>query len=205
MIDKTGSLSSPFTTAIAVSYLETHARVLQMANELSDEQLAWRPPGSASSIGFNLWHLARWADHLQATIPGMTTVLSRRLEPGLQLWEVEGLAAQWDFDVATLGFAETGMLMDTDAAARLSLPPKELLLDYVRRAFAAAEKAVSVVDDAQWLELEQEQFEEQDRTKLGPKATVGGAILAHLVHDNRHLGMMECLRGLQTISGSVTS
>ena len=134
MTDEISSLQSPLATAIAVCYRETHARALRLADDLSDEQLAWRPPGSTSSIGFNLWHLARWADHLQATIPGMTAELSRRLGARRQLWEVEGLAAQWNFDVTTLGLAETGMLMDPDAAARLPLPPKERLLDYLAQA-----------------------------------------------------------------------
>ena len=205
MAHETSSLPSPLSTAIAAQYRQTHARALQLADDLSDEQLVWRPPGSASSIGFNLWHLARWADHLQAAIPGMTATLSDRLGTRRQLWEVEGIATQWNFDAATLGYAETGMRMDTDAAARLPLPPKERLLDYVRRAFAAAEEAVSAIEDSEWLEFEREQYVEQDRTKLGQRGTVGSAIVTHLAHDNRHLGMIECLRGLQGLSGTATS
>ena len=67
----------------------------------------------------------------------MTPELSRRLSPGVQIWEAEGLAARWGFDSARLGYAETGMLMDDDAAGRLPLPSKDALLDYARRTFAA--------------------------------------------------------------------
>jgi hypothetical protein len=44
-------------------------------------------------------------------------------------------------------------------------------------------------------------------TMRGPtdnRAPVGDAILAHLVHDNRHLGEIETLRGLQGLIGTAT-
>ncbi len=204
MTDASEQREASFAAIIAANYRKTHARVLQIATDLSDDQLAWHPPDSVTSIGFNLWHLARWADHLQAAIPGMTPELSRRLGAGRQIWEAEGLAATWNFDTASLGYAETGMLMETDVAMRLPLPSKAVLLDYVQRTFAAADAMVSAVDDQQWLEAERDQFEAEDRSALGARRTVGNAILTHLSHENRHLGMIECLRGMQGGSGTAT-
>ncbi len=90
------------------------------------------------------------------------------------------------------------MLMDEAEAARLPLPPKPVLLAYARRAFALAEQAVDAVDDPLF------RAPDTTATAVGRAATVGDAILAHLVHDNRHLGEIECLRGLQGLSGTAT-
>lgn len=186
-------MGDALTAIIAFHYRRTHQRVLALIDNLSDEQVAWRPRAGGHSIGFNLWHLARWADHLQAIIPSMTPELKRRLGEGRELWEVEGLAAAWGLTAASLGYAETGMLMDDDAATSLPLPGKAALLDYARRAFAAAQGAVAVVDDQQFVQ----------RQAIDPD-TVGAAVLAYLTHDNRHLGEIESLRGLQGLRGTAT-
>src|SRR3712207_4513797 len=102
-------------------YRESHERVLRLVEDLTEEQLAWQLAPNTTSIAFHLWHLARWADHLQAAIPGMTPELRRRLGSGRQLWDEEDLAAQWGMNAATLGYAETGMLMDDDTAGHLAL------------------------------------------------------------------------------------
>lgn len=194
-----------FTATIANAYVAGHAHILRVVDELSDQQFAWQPPGTATSIAFNVWHLARWADHLQATIPGMTVALQRRLAPGRQLWERDQLADQWSLDRTQLGYAETGMLMPPDAARRLTLPPKALVVTYARAAFAAAEVAVGAIDDQQWRQPERAQDPAQERTVLGPPRTVGDAVLSHLTHDHRHLGMIEYARGLLGLGGTATS
>jgi hypothetical protein len=86
------------------------------------------------------------------------------------------------------------MLMDEALAAGLPLPPKDVLVAYARRAFAAAEAAIAAIDDAELL---------RDRTDQ-PGTPVGRAILVHIVHDNRHLGEIECLRGLLGLKGTAT-
>ncbi len=182
---------------IAFGYRRTHERVLALVDDLSDEQLAWRHT-AVHSIAWNLWHLARWADHLQERIPHMTAELGRRLGMSRQVWEAEGLAARWGFTPAALGHAETGMLMDDEAVLSLPFPAKEAQLEYARRAFALAERAVEAIDD--------QQFRQPNATEqAGPDTpTVGSAVLTHLTHDNRHLGEIECLRGLQGLRGTAT-
>jgi hypothetical protein len=78
-------------------------------------------------------------------------------------------------------------------------------VDYVRQVFATANEVLQAVDDVQWLEREQEKFDENERSALGPIGTVGSAIVVHLAHSNRHLGMIECLRGVQGLRGTATS
>ena len=80
---------------------------------------------------------------MQATVPGMTEELSRRLPPGEQIWEWDQLAAAWGFDPAQL---------------ELPWPKKEVLLEYTRQAFEAVEHAISFIDEEQFQEAEQLQY-----------------------------------------------
>ena len=143
---------SAYTEGVLAAYQQAHARVLTAVGDLTEEQLTWPPGGSAHAIAWSLWHLARWADHLQATLPAMTPVLATRLGRRHQIWLADDLAAQWRMAPGLLGYEESGMTMDDAEAAHLALPGKEVLLDYVRCAFAAAVRAVGAVDDHEWLE-----------------------------------------------------
>jgi hypothetical protein len=182
---------------LAAHYRRTNARVLAVVEELDDDRVRLAPAPGAHSVAFNLWHLARWADDLAAQVPAMTPVLTERLGPGRQIWEAEGLGSRWGFPAGVLGHHDTGMLMDDGAAAGLPMPPKAELIDYARRAFAAAERAVAAVGD---------QLLEPDGRGGSPASTaiVGDAVATHLEHNNRHLGEIECLRGLLGLRGSAT-
>jgi hypothetical protein len=46
-----------------------HQTVLKLADDLSDEQLRWKPENYSTSLGFHRWHLVREADYLKAAIP----------------------------------------------------------------------------------------------------------------------------------------
>ena len=182
-------------------YLYNHERILVYLRKLSDEQIHWRHSAGTHSIAWHAWHLARWADFTQASIPAMTPELSHRLPAGFQIWEREQFAERWGFDDAKLGFAGTGMQMPDELALQLVFPEKAELLRYVELAFAAIEQAVSVIDDEQFMADEQQ----QPLTKgIWGGGTVGSALLEHLVHEHRHLGMMECLLGLQGQPGTAT-
>ena len=71
--------------AIVLNYQRTHERAIGVVSELSDDQLKWRPNLTAPSIGFHIWHMARWADDLVETIKG----------PGSEIWQREGVAERW--------------------------------------------------------------------------------------------------------------
>jgi hypothetical protein len=131
----------------------------------------------------------------------MTLELGRRLAPGVQIWIAEDLATQWGFASDQLGYAATGMTMPETIAVRLAFPPKATVLAYLSRAFAAVDRALASIDEEQFDEAEQPQPLTEG---LWGEGTVGDAILAHLIHDNRHLGMIECLVGIQTGAGSAT-
>ena len=181
---------------IAGRVREIHALVLAVTTDLTEDQLAWRAGLHAPSIRFHLWHLARWADLVQANLPAMSPDLAARLGPGQEIWEREGLAASWGLSTTELSFRATGMGLNDDGAANLPLPERADLLDYAGRAFAAVDRAVDVVDDTL--------FVVAGRDLLAREGTVGTAILNHLLHVSRHLGMIEALRGVQGLRGTAT-
>jgi hypothetical protein len=194
-------MASTIASAVIANYCQTHQRLLSLAEKASEAQLQWRATPHSHTIAFHLWHVARWADFMQAAIPGMTSELQQRLPARTQIWESEALAVRWGFAVAALGYSETGMQMSDEVARQLPFPEKIELLAYVRRAFAAVDEVARRIDDRQFQEAEQR----QPLTKeIWSEGTVGGVILEHIVHDNRHLGAIESLLGLQTGSGTAS-
>ncbi|HMN27351.1 MAG TPA: DinB family protein [Caldilineaceae bacterium] len=187
---------------IVQAYHQALARLITVAERLSEEELTTPPQPGAQPIAFHLWHIARWADHLQAALPGMTTTLDHRLGPGQEVWEMEQMAVRWGFAAETLGHAETGMGMRDDQSAALPWPSKRALLDYTKAVFRLAERATRAVDDELFLSAEAPQPRTAGIWVTG--STVGDALLTHLTHTNRHLGMIECLAGLFTGSGTAT-
>ena len=63
-----------------------------------------------------------------------------------QLWDIRKLASAWGIGTL-LGKEETGMGLDDDASAAITLPAKGEVVSYAREAFAAAEDVLSGVDE----------------------------------------------------------
>jgi hypothetical protein len=187
------TLAVNVVTAYAVR--RSHEAVLRVVNDVSDDALR-SGSSSSPSMAFHLWHLARWADLLQAQMPGMTPVLRERLGDAPQIWDTEELAKVWGFGGIELGGDDTGMGMDEGVSVTLPLPERELLLDYAGKAFEAANRAVEAADE--------EQLSRSCTDLYGRQTSVGAAIVGHLAHVNRHLGMIEALRGVRGLRGTAT-
>ena len=72
-------------------------------------------------------------------------------------------------------------------------------------ALAQADEAVGAVSAEQFLAAERRQGDDPVSQALQQHSqTVGGAILSHLTHENRHLGMIECMLGMQGRAGTAT-
>jgi uncharacterized damage-inducible protein DinB len=189
-------MSIDVSAALAYRIRRTHEWALTAVADLSPEQVR-RGSAGAPSIGFHLWHMARWADLLQAKLPEMTEELATRLSARLQIWESEALAARWGLTIEQLGGEATGMGMDDDVSATLALPGPEELAGYTRRAFGAVDEALAAVDDGQLAESCVDMY--------GARTSVGTALLSHVSHMNRHLGMIEALKGAQGLRGTATA
>jgi hypothetical protein len=188
---------------IADIYSLGHRNVLHAVSGLSEDQLRWRPQ-RGNSIAFNLWHIARWADHMQSVVGALTPALRERLGISSEIWTREGLSAKWGFPAGRLGSAETGMGMDEDTSAELPLPSKDELVAYATRAFAAADRAVRQVRDddlARDAEFDPATVPWASPAEYG---TVANWILSGIRHDSRHLGMIEALKGAVGLRGTAT-
>jgi hypothetical protein len=183
------------------SYARVHHNIVRFLEKLTDEQIRAQVTPHSHSIAFHGWHVARWADHFQAAVSGMTPELGQRLGEGVQIWYADDVGAKWGFDNAVLGFDATGMNMADEVAVRLVFPSKSVLLDYVGRVVERAERVVRAIDET---EFEREEQPQPLTEKIFGGGTVGAAVMSHVTHANRHLGMMEALLGVQSGRGSAT-
>jgi hypothetical protein len=177
-------------------FKDIHKVVLKLADNLTDEQLNWKPEGYSTSIGFHLWHLARESDYLKAAILHHFPGLELGLEDGGEIWAQDNLATKWGFPLEAHETVGTGL--SDEVAASLPIPKKDELLDYLRASYEAIEEFVELFDAkySDFENLDEELSKKIERIRLN--------LLVFLTHDCRHLGMMECLKGLQTGFGSAT-
>ncbi len=189
-------MSNLIARELAERLAKTHARLLEIVADLSEDQVGWRPDLHAPPIGFHLWHMARWADRVQATLPAMSAALAERLDAGGEIWEIDALARQWGWQTEQLGYGQTGMELGDELAAELQLPHMDVLADYARQAFAAADRAFGMLDD--------QLLQERGIDIYGRENSVAYVLLVHLAHAGRHLGMIEALRGVRGLRGTAT-
>lgn len=161
---------------------QARGRILKVVDELTDEQLAWRPSPRAHSIGFTFWHASRSGDNMQADLNGTDMI-----------WDRDAYAAKWGHPPKG-----SGMGWDDEAAAALALPPKADLLDYARRVFEACDAAVDRIDGPGFVVSRPSPF-------MSREATIGDIVFTGITHDTRHLGEMEYIKGLLGLRGSVTA
>jgi|GEM_PF-452729 hypothetical protein len=181
-----GNMDKNLYQTIVDSYSANHDRIIGLVTDLTNEQVLWRPSDLAPSIGFHVWHLGRWADLVQEVFNG----------PGTQVWIKDKIATLWGFSIPDLGFADTGKGIDEDTSASLPLPPKETLVEYVRSAFAEVDNAAAAAAKQHVQVLKMNHLAEG---YFGAETPAVEVILNMAGHDNRHLGMIQMLRGLQGV------
>jgi hypothetical protein len=189
---------------LAHFYAQWQRRVLAVVEDLTEDQLRYRP-ARVTSIAFNVWHVARWDDLLASLLADMTPSLRGRLGARPELWSARGLAREWGFPAA-LGQADTGMGIDEDVSVALPLPAKPVLIGYARDAFGGMREALAAVTDADLIENGSVDLARTPwLTGHDPRSSVASWILAFADHANRHLGMIEALRGLQDLRGTASA
>ena len=178
------------------SFREIHKVVLNLAAELNDEQLNWKPGGYSTSIGFHLWHLARESDYLKAAVLHHYPGVVPESGDGKEIWEKESLARKWGFPEELHQTVGTGL--PDEVAAALPIPKKDELLAYLQNSYESIECFIETLD------TRYPDFEHMDEDLKKKIEMIRLNLLVFLSHDCRHLGMMECLKGLQTGFGSAT-
>jgi hypothetical protein len=189
-------MSTPALYDVLHSFKDIHKVVLNLADDLNDEQLNWKPGGYSTSIGFHLWHLARESDYLKAAILYHNPQFVPEFGNGKEIWENESLAQKWGFPEELHQTVGTGL--SDEVAATLPIPKKDELLGYLRASYEAIECFIELLD------TKYPNFDNMDEELKKKIETARLNLLVFLSHDCRHLGMMECLKGLQTGFGSAT-
>jgi len=178
------------------NFKDIHKVVLNFADELTDEQLNWKPEGYSTSIGFHLWHLARESDYLKSAILHYYPGLELGLDDEGEIWTNENLAQKWGFPIEAHETVGTGL--SAEVAAKLPIPQKTELMTYLRNSYEALEQFIELLDGRY------PDFENMDEELKKKIERIRFNLLVFLTHDCRHLGMLECLKGLQTGFGSAT-
>ena len=156
-------------------------RLLKVVDELDDAQLVWRPSPTAHNIGFTLWHTARSDDNVLVDLRG-----------GELVWLSGGYPARFGHPEKGVG---TGW--DDERAAALPLPAKADLLAYVRAVFGALDEAIDGLDETRLETTLRSRF-------MGGDSTISEVVLICMSHENRHLGEIEYIKGLQGMRGTAT-
>lgn len=187
-----------------------HRWLLDATVSLSEEAFYQRVGVTSPPIGWHLWHISRWADRVQASLPRSTDPEYYQPDPNHGIWEQEGLVAAWDLNPATLGTLEDGSGMTHDDAAALPhRVGKTALIDYATRVFAALDSAVSELTPEQCRSTRRSVMEyEISNGKIykapGKETTLAADLGFHLSHANRHIGMIEALRGVLGQEGTIS-
>jgi hypothetical protein len=183
------------TRLLLRNYAVAHERALKVVEDLTDEQFAMSLHPSVHSIGWQLWHAARWEDRFAEILLHRVPELAQRHGPARQLWNSESIGERWGLPVANMGYRDTGTAMDEEAAERMVLPEKAQVVDYARRAFAFADEvSASLTDELLLMELPGDPDHD----------SVGQNLVIYLEHVTRHLGTMEAMKGQLGLRGSVT-
>ena len=187
------------TALLAHNFREGHAAALALVLELSEEQFRWRPISGPQSIGWNLWHIAKWDDFMAEALVARTPSLSHR-GPAHQIWNSRGVAGQWGWQTGRLGVLDGGTGLADDEAAALRLPAKQDVVTYAIDAFEHLEKVVAELDDSLLPEVVPGPIiyptdEKQD--------TYGNNLVVWMNHGYEHLGTMEAVKGMLGLRGAI--
>ena len=181
---------------LAKNYAIAHGRVIASAEGTDDRHFKKSMGTRVHSVAWQVWHIARWDDRFVEILVEKTPELAGRFGPPGQIWAAESLAKHWGLPVGHMGRRDTGTEMDDESADALRLPDKEVVVDYARRVFAHLQAVLSALPGARIFTV---MADDPDGD------TYAHNIMLYLDHVQRHLGMIEALRGLQGTAGTATN
>jgi len=143
---------------------------------LTPEQLAFRPNGTANSIGWLVWHLARVQDDHVAGAAGAG-----------QVWIAQGWASRFDlpFDAAAIGYGQS-----SDQVGAVQVESADLLIGYYDAVHEQSVRYVGGLADADLDRIVDERWD--------PPVALGVRLVSVLSDDLQHAGQAAYLRGLVT-------
>ena len=184
-------------SAIALRRLSrANALLLEIVTGMYDVQASrWAAP-TAPSPKWHLWHVARWSDIVQSTLVPVANGESDLSNKGPEVWYALGIEDEWNLTNSDLGKLSSGTGLGNEESENLGLPDMIRVVGYARSVFELCEMRFSQIDDG----LFEADFFDWDGVRL----QVGDAMFGHISHINRHLGMIEAIKGVLGEDGSVT-
>ncbi len=148
--------------------------VHRAVEDLSAEQLSFRPNGDANSIAWLVWHLTRIQDDHIAAVAGSE-----------QIWTSKGWAERFKlpFDDSATGYGH-----QSEDVAAVAVPSADLLTGYLD---ATHERTVSYVSGISDLDLDRIVDERWD-----PPVTLAGRLVSVISDNLQHAGQAAYVRGL---------
>jgi hypothetical protein len=184
-----------------------HNRLLKACSALSPDHFAHICGPQAPPIGWHLWHIARFADRLQARLVALVEGV-----PGAERWRQEQLAVQWRVAPADFGVHETGMGQPhADAVRLVTVAGQAAVTGYARMVFEQLQTVVQQVTAEHLgqsyvgvLDYAADMATGRVWATEPQESSVVLDLVMHIDHGNRHLGAIEGLRGLFGSTGSVS-
>jgi hypothetical protein len=184
---------------LAGQYKKCHVATLAMVEELTEDQFRWRASRGPQSIGWNLWHIARWDDYLAEVLVQQTPSLGH-LGAAQQVWKAHNIAARWGLDSTDLGLEEGGTSLTDLQAAAMTFPSKRAVVEYAEQAFDHLDAILPELDDSLI-----PQVLPTVTTEAFPMHDPYGVTVVEMFRDAcEHLGTMQALKGMLGLRGSVT-
>lgn len=183
-------MSDPIVEEIIDGITWTQDALIKETQGLTEAEFCQQPSPKAPPIGWHLWHIARWSDMLQASLPDRE-----------QHWERARLVAKFGLDPTKLGLLQMGTMQSPQEATDVIVTVgQERLVDYARTVFEITVSALEV------LALEDLYTPRESILRIDWSATPftegrGADVLLyndlefHSGHSVRHLGMVEALIG----------
>ena len=190
-----------------------HEMLLSVTQNLDETQFSFQPQNmTAPSIAWHLWHIARWADRLQAGFSDRLGELDRSGVMANERWACENLALEWQLDPSILGVFEVGAEMEVESIALISRMGKGRVLPYAQSVFSDFDLIVKQINDDEIILTMKTTVNFNYQAGVPGSLTVLPAADTHIIdelffhegHASRHLGMIEALRGLMLANGTAT-
>ena len=159
---------------IAIELIGQERNMSRVLDNLTQQEIAWRPSCACNSIGLILFHVARADDSFL-----LAKVMGQR-----ELWESE----KW-CEKLCLPFSESGSQYSAEQVNAFSPPPLKDLMAYSR---AVRSRIATSIKD-----MKSDQFDKKITLPFFGDMTIAAVVAIMIDHASQHIGEMSYLRGLQ--------
>lgn len=184
-----------------------HNWLIRAGESVNSDQFVHVFSPDAPPIGWHLWHMARFADRLQAKLEQVIDSSASN-----EIWQREGVPARWNLTPDRLGVFDSGMgQAHGDAQATMAQVGQDEILAYAKSVFDASSQVLEKLTDADFEKVYHGILDYGYDGATGkvwatePKESViAQDLVFHASHGSRHMGMMEALRGLLGTAGTLS-